>query len=207
MCVCVARRHIQWQRLGECQNSFKNVKLAFSKQTTNTHTHTRSRRMCRPAVDMQIVHTHIAHTLKLVEICCVSNTLSKCKVRLHRILTIRRLNASRSMQQPLSGVECVVCVRQTKEFLTFIWLMCTLECARCVCVCECVLVYLLRSWLFMYWQHMDRWKMSMSRRTMRSTWSYLGLMLWQKPQLEYIVVYGEKAQLFLGYLTKRKPQK
>lgn len=42
-----------------------------------------------------------------------------------------------SMQQPLSGVECVVCVRQTKEFLTFIWLMCTLECARCACVWVC----------------------------------------------------------------------
>lgn len=102
VCVCNSKAHTMAAPGGmpkfiyECETSFQQA-------------HTLTLRMCRPAVDMQIVHTH-THTrrLKLLEICCVSNTLSKCKVRLHRILTIRRLNASRSMQQPLS-VECRVC--------------------------------------------------------------------------------------------------
>lgn len=139
VCVYVTCRHTQWQRLREFQNSFMNVKRALSKQTTETVTLTHPRRMCRPAVDM---HTH-THTLKLVEICCVSNTLSKCKVRLHRILTIRRLNASQSVQQlfSVSGV----CVQQTKEFVTFLWLMCMQGvCVYCVCLSALQLViYLL----------------------------------------------------------------
>lgn len=80
----------------------------------------------------------------------------------------------------VSSVSCV-CDRPRNFSHSYDW------CVRLSVLGVCVSVYLLRSWLFMYWQHMDRWKMSMSRRTMRSTWSYLGLMLCQKPQLEYSI--------------------
>lgn len=159
VCVYVTCRHTQWQRLREFQNSFMNVKRAFSKQTTDNRdrdrvTLTHPRRMCRPAVDM---HTH-THTLKLVEICCVSNTLSKCKVRLHRILTIRRLNASRSMQQLFSVSGVCVCDRPRNLSHSYDW-----------CVCR-VSVYLLCSWSFIYCQHMENVNVKMNNE--HSTWSY-----------------------------------